>query len=69
MDREDARKVIKNLSEKPFICADDFIVVAGGYLVTTKAHFDNLKNGAAKGKRTNQRTELQRRKEERSGKE
>lgn len=50
MDREDAKKVIKNLSEKPFICADDWIEIADGYLVTTKAHFDKLKKAAAKGK-------------------
>lgn len=51
MDREDAKKVIKNLSEKPFICADDWIEVAGGYLVTTKAHFDKLEKAAATERR------------------
>ena len=50
LDREDAKKVIKNLSEKPFICADDWIEVAGGYLVTTKEHFKKLEKAAAKGK-------------------
>lgn len=52
MDREDAKKVIKNLSEKPFICADDWIEVAGGYLVTTKEHFKKLEKAATKGKGT-----------------
>ncbi len=50
MDIEDARKVIKSLSEKPFICADDWIEVAGGYMVTTKEHFKNLEKAAARGK-------------------
>ena len=50
MDREDARKVIKNLSEKPFICADKWIEVEGGYMLTTKEHFKKLETAAAKGK-------------------
>lgn len=50
MDREDAKKVIENLSEKPFICSDEWIEVAGGYLLTTKEHFKKLENEAAKGK-------------------
>lgn len=46
MDREDAKKVIKELSEKPFICADNWIEVGDGYPVTTKEHFKKLEKSS-----------------------
>lgn len=58
MDREDARKAIKNLSEKPFICADEWIEIAGGYLLTTKEHFKKLEKAAAKGRGQNHENDL-----------
>lgn len=52
MDRHDAEKVIKALSEKPFICGDLRIEVPGGYVITTKAHLDKLEAMETKRKGT-----------------
>jgi hypothetical protein len=36
MDIKDARKIIKDLSEKPFICAENYIETESGYVITVK---------------------------------
>ena len=36
MDRKDAQKIIENLQNKPFICGENEIEVAGGYVILKK---------------------------------
>lgn len=36
MDIKDARKIIKDLSEKTFICSEYYIETESGYVITTK---------------------------------
>lgn len=33
MDIKDARKIIKDLSEKPFICSEHYIETESGYVI------------------------------------
>lgn len=36
MDIKDARKIVKDLSEKPFVCSEYCIETESGYVITTK---------------------------------
>ena len=36
MDIKDARKIIKDLSEKSFVCSEHYIETESGYVITTK---------------------------------
>lgn len=50
MDIGDVKKVIDNVAQKPFLCSDTEIETQNGYIITTKAHYDEL--AAAKRKET-----------------
>lgn len=50
MDIGDIKKVIDNVAQKPFLCSDTEIETQNGYIITTKAHYDEL--AAAKRKET-----------------
>ena len=47
MDNRDAKKVVQELSSKPFVCGKKFIEIDGGYVITTKEHFMHLESKAA----------------------
>ena len=47
MDNRDAKKVVQELSSKPFVCGEKFIEIDGGYVITTKEHFMHLNSKAA----------------------
>ena len=36
MNKKDAEKIIKDLSEKPFVCSEHCIETESGYVITTK---------------------------------
>lgn len=42
MDIGDVKKVIDNVAQKPFLCSDTEIETQNGYIITTKAHYDEL---------------------------
>lgn len=47
MDNRDAKKVVQELSSKPFVCGEKFIEIDGGYVITTKEHFMHLESKVA----------------------
>jgi len=49
MNKKDAEKIIKDLSEKPFVCSEHCIETESGYVITTK---EKLKYARSK-KQTN----------------
>ena len=36
MNRNDVKKVIEDLTEKPFVCAEHYIETTSGFIITTK---------------------------------
>lgn len=42
MDIGDVKKVIDNVAQKPIICSDTEIETQNGYIITTKAHYEEL---------------------------
>ena len=50
MDIGDVKKVIDNVAQKPFLCSDTEIETQNEYIITTKAHYEELL--IAKGKET-----------------
>lgn len=50
MDIGDVKKVIDNVAQKPFLCSDTKIETQNEYIITTKAHYEELL--IAKGKET-----------------
>lgn len=42
MDIKDAKNVIQNLQEKPFICVDNYMVLDNGYVIMHKETYDKL---------------------------
>ncbi len=46
----DVKKVIDNVAQKPFLCSDTKIETQNEYIITTKAHYEELL--IAKGKET-----------------
>ncbi len=42
MDIGDVKKVIDNVAQKPFLCSDTEIETQNGYIITTKAHYEEL---------------------------
>ncbi len=49
MDRNDAKKVIDNLQQKPFICGEDEILVSGGYVIIKKNFTRHLRKSLPRG--------------------
>lgn len=48
MTRKDSEKVIKDLTEKPFIYSRDEIITDSGYVIISKEYYEKLiKKGAA----------------------
>lgn len=48
MNRSDAKKVIKNLQNKPFICCDNEIIVSGGYVILKEETYKRLRKEGSK---------------------
>lgn len=42
MDIGDVKKVIDNVAQKPFLCSDTKIETQNEYIITTKAHYEEL---------------------------
>lgn len=42
MDRKNAKEVMNDLQNFPFICHDEFIVTNSGYIITTKKYQKQL---------------------------
>lgn len=49
MDIKDARKIIKDLSGKPFICYENCIETASGYVIKKREPQPYKKEGAENG--------------------
>ncbi|MEO2652960.1 hypothetical protein [Blautia wexlerae] len=44
MDINDIKKLIDNVVQRPFFCSDTEITTDNGYVITTKEHYEKLKN-------------------------
>lgn len=40
----DIKKLIDNVVQRPFFCSDTEITTDNGYVITTKEHYEKLKN-------------------------